>query len=231
MRRKERPTGRGKARADVRQAASLTLTDVHQVKVLADPLRIRILEELCTAERTTKQVAQRLGEKPTKLYHHVEALERVGLIRLARTRQNRGTTEKYYISVARQFKADSRIFSAADAGAGAEGDALQAMIATVFERTANELRDLVAQNRGQEGIEEQGVLSYLEVRADDKHARQLRARLMRLIKSLEGTDETTSKSDERRYRLTIAFYPLDPNAPGPPPGAAKEKRNGKKAAK
>lgn len=28
-------------------------------------------------ERTTKQVAERLGEKPTKLYHHVEALERV----------------------------------------------------------------------------------------------------------------------------------------------------------
>ncbi|HEU4366514.1 MAG TPA: helix-turn-helix domain-containing protein [Candidatus Krumholzibacteria bacterium] len=215
----------------MRQAASLTLTDVHQVKVLADPLRIRILEELCKAERTTKQVAQLLGEKPTKLYHHVEALERVGLIRLARTRPNRGTTEKYYISVARQFNADSRIFSAADAGAEAEGDALQAMIATVFDRTAGELRDLVAQNRGSEGIEEQGVLSYLEVRTDDKHARQLRARLMRLIKSLDETHESTKKSGEKRYRLTIAFYPLDPDAPGPPPGGAEEKRNGKKAAK
>jgi DNA-binding transcriptional ArsR family regulator len=179
------------------------------VTVLADPLRIRILEELCEAERTTKQVAQRLGEKPTKLYHHVEALERVGLIRLARTRQNRGTIEKYYISVARQFRADSRIFSAADAGSQAEGDTLQSFIATVFDRTADEMRSLVSQNRGQEGLEEKGVLSYLEIRTDNKHGRQLEARLAKLIKSLEELPEPTKKGGERRYRLTIAFYPLE----------------------
>lgn len=171
--------------------------------MLADPLRIRILEELGTEERTTKQVAQRLGEKPTKLYHHVEALERVGLIRLTRTRQNRGTVEKYYLAVAQQFKADSRIFSAPEV----QADALQVMIATVFDCTRDEMRDLVAQNNGREGIEEQGVLSYLEVHTDAKRARQLQARLMKLIKSLEG--ESTNKSDEKRYRLTIAFYPID----------------------
>lgn len=222
MPRKKTATRPRKARAGTPQAASLTLTDVHQVKVLADPLRIRILEELCTAERTTKQVAERLGEKPTKLYHHVEALERVGLIRLARTRQNRGTTEKYYISVARQFKADSHIFSAPDTGEQAGEDAAQAMIAMVFDRTADELRDLLAQQRGREGIEEQGVLSYLEVRTDARHARQLQTRLMRLIKSLETSYEATNQGDEKRYRLTIAFYPLDSNAPDDPPGAAKK---------
>ena len=72
----------------------MILTELDQIKVLADPLRIRILEEL-GQERTTKQVADLIGEKPTKLYHHVEALERVGLIQLTRTRQNRGTLEKY----------------------------------------------------------------------------------------------------------------------------------------
>ena len=207
-----KPAAGRKVRPAKRQAPSLTLSDVHQVKVLADPLRIRILEELCTAERTTKQVAERLGEKPTKLYHHVEALERVGLIRLTRTRQNRGTMEKYYLAVARQFKADSRIFSAADAGSGDEGDALQAMIATVFERTADEMRGLVAQQRGREGIEEQGVLSYLEIETDKKHGRQFQERLMRLIKSIEEAPEATTKSGRKKYRLTVAFYPLEPDA-------------------
>ena len=77
------------------QESVMMLTDLEQMKVLADPLRIRILESLAIDERTTKQVADLLGEKPTKLYHHVEALERVGLIRMTRTRQNRGTLEKY----------------------------------------------------------------------------------------------------------------------------------------
>lgn len=202
----ETPSRRKKG-ADPVQAPSLTLSDVRQVKVLADPLRIRILEQLST-ERTTKQVAELLGEKPTKLYHHVLALERVGLIRLARTRQNRGTIEKYYVAVAQQFRADSRIFSAAEASAP-ESTALDSMIATIFESTADEMRRLLSQKECEQGIEEQGVLSYLEVRTDEKHGRQLQTRLRKLIESLQGPEEPGKKGETRRYRLTIAFYPLE----------------------
>src|SRR5688572_6992339 len=86
------------------------LTTLDQMKVLADPLRIRILE-LLGEERTTKQVAGILGLPPTRLYHHVAALERVGLVRLARTQQRRGAVEKYYHAVARAFSADPRLFT------------------------------------------------------------------------------------------------------------------------
>jgi DNA-binding transcriptional ArsR family regulator len=199
----------GKAPRKPRQAESLTLSNLEQVKVLADPLRIRILEELCMEERTTKQVAQRLGEKPTKLYHHVEALDRVGLIRLTRTRQNRGTLEKYYMAVARTFRADASMFSVTDTVSKPEGDVLQAMVSTVFERTSDEMRELIAQGCGQEGLEEQGVLSYLEIQVDEKHGRQIQARLMRLIKSLQDSHKGGKKRGAKSYRLTIAFYPLD----------------------
>jgi DNA-binding transcriptional ArsR family regulator len=191
------------------QADALTLTDLEQVKVLADPLRIRILEELGAEERTTKQVAQRLGEKPTKLYHHVEALERVGLIRLARTRQNRGTIEKYYLGVARQFRADSRIFSASSESPQAKKDAVETMITTVFDSTAHEMRSLLAKGRGRKGVEEKGILSYLEIRTDRKDARRIQAQLEKLIKSFEKGDE---KPGATRYRFTLAFYPIDPDS-------------------
>jgi DNA-binding transcriptional ArsR family regulator len=210
-RRKPRSEGAGRTPKKPRQVPSLTLSDLDQVKVLADPLRIRILEQLCTEERTTKQVAKILGEKPTKLYHHVDALARVGLIRLARTRQNRGTIEKYYMAVARQFRGDSRMFSAADPGSEEGGDALQAMISTVFERTSDEMRELIAQGRGKEGIEEQGVLSYLEIQTDRKHGRRIQARLMKLLKSLEDPHAGGEKPGGRSYRLTIAFYPIEPD--------------------
>src|SRR5262245_52487033 len=86
------------------------LANLEQLKVLADPKRIRILEQL-GEERTTKQVAEILGEPPTRLYHHVAALERVGLIRLARTKPSRGALEKYYVTVAKAFSADPRLFT------------------------------------------------------------------------------------------------------------------------
>src|SRR5262245_11441664 len=87
------------------------LANLEQMKVLADPRRIRILEALGSEERTTKQVAEILGEPPTRLYHHVAALARVGLIRLARTRQRRGALEKYYVAVAKAFSADPKLFA------------------------------------------------------------------------------------------------------------------------
>jgi DNA-binding transcriptional ArsR family regulator len=192
------------------EAEIFTLTDLEQVKVLADPLRIRVLEALCDGDRTTKQVADALGERPTKLYHHVEALERVGLIRLTRTRRNRGTLEKYFVAVARRFKTDPRIFSAGETQSEEETEALQSMISTVCETTADEVRRLVATG-GLAGLDEQGVVSFLELRASEAEIRKLRARFKRLVEEIAAkccTDEPTAEG-ARRYRLNIAFYPLD----------------------
>jgi len=192
------------------EADLYTLTDLEQVKVLADPLRIRLLEALCDGERTTKQVADALGERPTKLYHHVEALERVGLIRLTRTRRNRGTLEKYFVAVARRFKTDPRIFSAGKAQTEEESEALKRMISTVCETTADEVRRLVASD-GLDGLDEQGVVSFLEVRASEAEIRKLRNRFKRLVEGIAAkccTDEPVEEG-ARRYRLNIAFYPLD----------------------
>ena len=57
------------------QLESFHISDLDQVKALAHPLRMRIIETLAGPEpMTTKQVAEALGEKPTRLYHHVDML-------------------------------------------------------------------------------------------------------------------------------------------------------------
>ena len=67
-----------------------------QLRALAHPLRLRLLEAFAQGRRTTMQVATQMGEPPTRLYHHVNALERAGILKLVDTRQVRGTTEKYF---------------------------------------------------------------------------------------------------------------------------------------
>jgi DNA-binding transcriptional ArsR family regulator len=76
-----------------------------ELRALAHPLRLRLLEEFAGPARTTMQVAAAMREPPTRLYHHVNALERAGILRLARTRQVRGTTEKYYEVAKKTFGA------------------------------------------------------------------------------------------------------------------------------
>ena len=70
---------------------------------------------------------------------------------------------------------------------------------------------LIAQGRGKEGIEEQGILSYLEIQTDRQHGRRIQARLTKLLKSLE-VRHPGEKPGEKSYRLTIAFYPIEPDS-------------------
>ena len=142
------------------QLESYRISDIDQVKALAHPLRMRIIETLAASDpMTTKQVANALGEKPTRLYHHVDMLQKTGLIRLTHTRQNRGTTEKYYEAIAKQFRAGADLFS--DESSDDQKNALRPMIRTVFDNTLSEMLRLVEQNDFEEKLEEEGLLSYL----------------------------------------------------------------------
>ena len=182
------------------------LANLQQMKVLVDPRRIRILELLAGEERTTKQVAEILGEPPTRLYHHVAALERVGLIRLVRTRQSRGAQEKYYAAVARNFSADPKLFASRRSAQAA--DAAGTLATQALDRTADDLRALLADGEHQENLkQEQGILSYLEVRGTPREIEAIRAKLNKLIESVNSSGGE-SRLERTAYRLTIAFFPL-----------------------
>ena len=196
----------GRAQGTLPEEAVHTLTRLEQMKAIADPLRLRLLESFML-ERTTKQVADLLGERPTKLYHHVEALERVGLIRLARKRQNRGTVEKYYHAVARSFRAAPRLF-----GAGKPGEktqAMRSMLETIFDGTSGEMQRLLTTKCGPQDLKKTALLSYVELRGSDQAMRRFRRRLETLITRHSASRKRSATAVARRYRLTIAFFPLD----------------------
>src|SRR5438093_1274547 len=89
----QRRSEKGAARTR-RLGAPLLRANVAQLRALAHPLRLRLFELFAETPRTTMQVAELLGQPPTRLYHHVNALERAGLLKLRETRQIRGAVEK-----------------------------------------------------------------------------------------------------------------------------------------
>jgi len=92
------------------------MKSLEQVRILAHPLRLKLLEHFAHAPMTTRQVAAKLGVPATRLYHHVNALENVGLIRLKETRPVRGTIEKYYEAVARKMMVGANVFGDGKSG-------------------------------------------------------------------------------------------------------------------
>jgi len=188
------------------------IRELEQVKLLADPLRLRLLESFCREEKTTKQVANELDEKPTRLYHHVEALERVGLIRLARTQQNRGTVEKYYRAVAMSFRAEPGLFSSTLGGEAKETDVLTDLSTTLFDRTAREFREASQHADAQPAtLEEEGLITMAEVHASTERIIRLRDRLMEVLQEVSSEDEADDADEkhQRRFRLAIILFPLD----------------------
>ena len=88
--------------------------------------------------------------------------------------------------------------------------ALRPMIHTIFDSTMSEMLRLVDVDDPGEKLEEEGLLSYLEVHLPQKNAEVVRDKLKEVLEYLEGLDEDEFGDEElRKFRLTMAFYPLD----------------------
>ena len=204
------------------ELAVKTLHDLEQLKAVSDPLRLRILEALCGPPRTTKQVADHLGEKPTRLYHHVDALEAAGLIQLVHTRPKRGTLEKYFQSVARQFRADPSIFP--QSGDGESDNSWQVLGSQLLEGAAADLRRLAtrasAKPEDDQPDEErfEAMIARIKVRASAEELMDIYQRLESLLTELsnqEGTEEVPAPTESdalRSFDLVLAFYPEPPGS-------------------
>lgn len=81
----------------------MVINDLETVKVLADPLRLNIIEHL-SKPGTVKEVADKIGRPPTKLYYHFNLLEKHGLINMVETRIVSGIVEKRYQAAAYRYR-------------------------------------------------------------------------------------------------------------------------------
>ncbi len=95
-------------------AERMTLSNLDQLRVIADPYRLNILRMLQAAPATTKMLADRIGDVPGKVHYHVRELERLGLVHLVHKQEKGGVVEKYFRAVARVFEPDPSLLRLQD---------------------------------------------------------------------------------------------------------------------
>jgi DNA-binding transcriptional ArsR family regulator len=79
------------------------MESVELMKVMSDPRRLQILEFASQRPITVKELADAMGEKPSRLYYHVNKLEEVGLLKVVETKQTGNLVEKYYQAEEKTF--------------------------------------------------------------------------------------------------------------------------------
>ncbi len=184
------------------------LKDLEQLRVLADPLHLRLLELLRQKPMTVTQVANVLGEKPNRLYYHINKLEGVGLVELVETRIHGGFLEKYYQTVAGEFKMDESMLQLQEQTEDI-AESLYQMMRAVFEFTMENLRETlrVKVQEAAEGSMERTDPYMLSnnVRLPREKANEFHEKVAALSEEFRAADEPEGDVE---YNLTLLLFSL-----------------------
>jgi DNA-binding transcriptional ArsR family regulator len=178
---------------------------LEQAKLLTDPFKLKLIEGFGGAPATTKQVADKMGEKAPRLYRHVDALVDEGLLELVEEKPKRGTIERYYRTVADRFEVDPELFSPSS-GNGA--DALD-MVRSLIRDTESDLVN-VFNEIGDSTPEPEAVpmVMKLAIRGTPEEIAELRGKLMAWLDDCENLSGDAATEERRAtYSGLLAFYP------------------------
>jgi DNA-binding transcriptional ArsR family regulator len=191
------------------QAEEFVITDLETLKVVADPLRLQIVELIFEHAHTVKQIGKKLKLPPSKLYYHINMLEKHGLIAVASTRVVSGIVEKSYQTSARGIRVERGLISpgrpqeAPDDGATILADAiLNDTRADIKENTATGLINLSGEKHPRNLR-----ISRSKARFTEEQAMAFQERLHALLEEFKQYKDDPANEEEQGYALVMAFYP------------------------
>jgi len=182
-------------------AERLELTDLAMLGETTHPVRSVILRRL-NEPRTVADVACLLDVPVTRLYHHVNHLEQIGLIRVVATRRVAAVTERRYQVVASNFSVSSELLDSEDP------HELAVALGSVFDVARQRLQREV-ENGGFSGIdkpEEHSVVSLGELHLSAERRSALVRRLDDLVNEFRS-DLDDLDPDVVRMTLFVAAFP------------------------
>src|SRR5579872_121148 len=178
------------------------LETIEQLRAIADALRIRIIELLSRQPMTVTQLGERLGIAPAKVHYHVRELERVGLLRLVETREKGGVLEKYFRTVARDYRVPSSLLRTAppDEVLAVVTNMLNVMTSGLLRAVESQLRDPETRDDAHIAIGDDTV--YMT----DGEVREVMRQIGELLKPYE---EPRGGEGERQHSVAYFAYPID----------------------
>ena len=181
-------------------AERLDLVDLDLLAEATHPIRGAILRRL-RSPRTVAELADLLDAPITRLYHHVNRLTGLGLIRVVAVRRVGAATERRYQVVARTFHVDEQLLASTDPRE------LSAALSSLFDVAKLGFQRYIEAG-GMSGApldEERSTLSLGEVRLSDARRRELMTELAELVRRYPS-DIDEDELAGTRVTLFVAAY-------------------------
>ena len=189
-------------------AQTYTIPDLETLRTLSDPLRMQIYEIVLDTPSSVRQIAERLGLASSRLYYHINQLEKFGLIRMVETRMVANMMEKIYRAVAFELELAPGLLNF---NVEENRETLTNMMVNHLDITRDDiLRSLQARQLAvEQGAEQRPrtmMVNRLLATIPDEVADEFTRRLQALIKEFGEKDHTKGEKVQT-YALTVAFYP------------------------
>jgi DNA-binding transcriptional ArsR family regulator len=153
---------------DYKAEDTMIVSEPAQLRAMADPFRVQLIQLLRDRARSTQELAEQLSMPKGTVGHHLKVLEAAGLIRVVRTRKVRALTEKFYGRTARLF-----LYQTEDPADG------RAISAVTLRQAANEV-DLAPLVAG---------FGLVRARLTEKEIDRFERRVKKLMEDFRGADK------------------------------------------
>lgn len=220
MGKRERRHGPVDEQPDHPQGGVFTIQDIETLRLVSDPLRLRMLELVRDEPQTAKEMAAALRVSQTGLYYHIKLLEERGLIAVAETRLVSGIVEKRYRATAYRLTIDKSLIGPTSEG----GDALDTYLSVVLDEVRSEINrsidaGLIDLDRTEEDalMPRRLVLGRKWFRFTPEQVQRFAQRYSEFLDMLDEADLSpdseaadTDATEGQLYEWLIAFYPTLP---------------------
>ena len=187
---------------DFQPADLYVIESLEELRTIANPLRIRILDCLIEQARTVKEVGYQLGIGSTKLYYHVGELEKVGLVRLVHTEIHSGIQVKYYRAIASYYYLSASMLHEDDRASGGSA-ASGAFLSSIVEIGSHELRRAISDGTV-DRHDDTYIVSRRTRRMSPERAREFRDRLSALDREYRAAEDPAG---ELTMEFMVALFP------------------------
>jgi DNA-binding transcriptional ArsR family regulator len=182
------------------QIEEMLVDDLDLIGELTHPLRSRVLHRL-RRPHSVAELAESLEVPVTRLYHHINRLEEIGMISVVATRRAGARTEHRYRNAALDFRLDDKVIAATDAATFAR------TVGSLFDVARTEiLREIEIGGLSPQRVHGQASIAFSEFSLDDDALAEFLDRLHALLAEYSKIDEQTDSHN--RWRLFLAGFPL-----------------------
>ncbi len=171
------------------------IEDLATLRLLSDPLRLRLIEELGVRPTTVKELAKTLAMKPNRLYYHVNLLEEHGLVKVTDTRMVSGILERTYGLVAKHFAVSDDLTMPAELKRDVADTLFRVVSAELGEALEREAKGGPA-----------GVVGRIQLWLTEQERSGFEKQLSELLAAYASGEKHRADADADRYTLLYALY-------------------------